>query len=109
MKSFKPVILLIAVLAFISFNSCKKAAVVGCGTANYNYAVELQDESAAVSAAAQAYGTDQSSANCNAYIDALNDYLDAAEDIDDCVPVGSKDDYRAAIDASRQSLDGVQC
>ena len=57
--------------------SCREANVVTC-----NYAQELQDESANLSNAAQAYGLDQTSANCEAYRQAFMDYLDEAEKLD---------------------------
>ncbi|PHN01787.1 hypothetical protein [Flavilitoribacter nigricans] len=80
----------------------------GCA-ANFNWTVELQDEANVLSNAAQAYAQDPTTENCNTYKDAYQDYLDAAEDIDFCVPAADQAAYDAAIEDARDSLDDLQC
>lgn len=108
MNLIKPLLLIAAIVSLTASTGCRKTAL-GCGTANYNYVTELQDEANELAAAAQAYGQDQSQANCNAYIKALNDYLDAADDIDNCVPAADRSAYNQAIDDARASVNQIQC
>lgn len=97
-------------LSLLSTLACSKdnPGPGGCA-ANFNYAVELQDESSALSAAASAYGNDPSTANCNAFKAAYQDYLDAAEDIRPCVLQADLSAYQAAIDDARDDLDDLTC
>ncbi|MEM6802781.1 MAG: hypothetical protein AAF696_15335 [Bacteroidota bacterium] len=92
-------------LLLLSLNySCEESVAATC-----NYTQELQNETEAVSAAAAAYGQDQSTANCEAYRQAYLDFLDAAEKLDNCVPSSERDAYRQSIDAAQQSLNGLSC
>ncbi|GJM31078.1 MAG: hypothetical protein DHS20C18_00790 [Saprospiraceae bacterium] len=89
--------------------SCKKDDDgSSCGD-NFNYALELQAESSNLSAAAQTYAQDQTQENCEAYKTAVQNYLNAAADLDNCVPVGDRAAYQQAIDDSQDSLDALQC
>ena len=54
-----------------------------------------------ISEAATAYGTDQSTANCEAYRAAINDYID---ELDDCDLVTQE-----TIDAFKASRDDLSC
>lgn len=101
---------LMMIFAFTISSACSKdnPGPAGCA-ANFNYAVELQTEATNLSNAASAYAQDQSTANCNAYKDAYQDYLDAAEDVDLCVPTGDRAAYQAAIDEARNELNNLQC
>ena len=78
----------------------------GCG---YAWSVRIADEAQALSAAAQAYGQDPTTENCEAYRKAYQDYLDEAEDIKPCVPAGEKDDFQDNIDEAREELNKLQC
>ena len=91
--------------------ACSKddpASPGGCA-ANFNYAVELQAEATALSNAASAYANDQSTENCNAYKAAANAYLDAAVDLDNCVPTADRAAYEAAIDDARVNVNALTC
>ena len=57
-------------MAIPFLNSCKKDDPVSC-----NYATEVQNEVNALSAAASAYGNDPSTANCNAFKTAYQNYI----------------------------------
>lgn len=74
-----------------------------------NWAVELADEAEALSNAATAYANDPTTANCEAYRQAFQDYLDEAEDLNLCVPTTDQAEYQQAIDDAQQSLDDLQC
>lgn len=90
--------------------ACSKdsAGPAGCG-ASYNWSVEIQAEGNALGVAASAYAQDPTTENCNAYKAAYQDYLDAAEDIDNCVPSADRAAYQAAIDDARDNLDALTC
>jgi len=108
MNRLKLMVWLLGVASMFFLSSCEGDGPSGCGD-NFNYAVELQAESTALSNAAQAYANDQSTANCEAYRTAVSNYLDAAEDLDNCVLTTQRDDYQAAIDAARDNLDALAC
>ncbi|MCB0619851.1 MAG: hypothetical protein KDC41_14310 [Saprospiraceae bacterium] len=79
-----------------------------CGT-NFNYTLDLQDEADALSAAASTYAANPTTANCNAFVSAYQDYLNAAEDIADCVPTADQAAYQQAIDDAQAALSALAC
>jgi hypothetical protein len=77
------VLCLLILVSFFGIGSCKKKATNPdyCGTA---WATQVSDEVSAMSVALQAYITDQSPANCNAYKSAVQKYLDALKPFANC-------------------------
>ncbi|MEL6925782.1 MAG: hypothetical protein AAFO94_17180 [Bacteroidota bacterium] len=103
------VILLLFAIAFLSTTACKKETVSTCG-ANWVLANEVSDEINALSVAVNDYAQDQSTANCNAYVAALNDYIDAVEALEDCArSVGQLQEFNEAIEDARDDLNSFQC
>jgi hypothetical protein len=99
------------VLAVFVSTACSKdnpANPAGCA-AGFNWGVELQAEATALSNAASVYAQDQTTENCNAYKAAFQAYLDAAADIDVCVPTGQRAEYNAAINDAQANLDALVC
>ncbi|MCB0638451.1 MAG: hypothetical protein KDC54_17595 [Lewinella sp.] len=101
----------LALVTAALFLGCKKEDnnPNGCGTANYNYTLEIQAEAQAFSDAAAAYAQDQSTANCLAYQSAAQAYLDAAADLDNCVPSAQRPSYLQAIADAQVELDALSC
>ena len=106
MKTIKMLLLSLVLSGLVCFVSCKKDDdPSGC-----NYVTETQDELDALSAAATAYGNDPSTANCQAYKNAYQAYLNELEDHIDCATVnGQHDELQSAIDSAQASLDQLQC
>lgn len=104
MNSFQKIITLFLISPLFLSISCRETAPVTC-----SYTQELADESTALSNAATAYGTDPTSANCEAYRQAFLDYLDEADRLDDCVIGAERDAYRQAVDDARMSLEALAC
>jgi|SRR6187200_1237843 len=78
---------------------------VGC-----NYATETQDELNALQAALDAYSANQSTANCQAYVSAYQNYLNELEDHIECATLsGQQAELQALIDQSQDTLDNWQC
>ena len=78
---------------------------VGC-----NYATETQDELNALQAALDAYSANQSTANCQAYVSAYQNYLNELEDHIECATLsGQQAELQAFIDQSQDTLDNWQC
>jgi hypothetical protein len=78
---------------------------VGC-----NYATEVQDEVDALTAAATAYGNDPTPANCQAYKNAAQNYLNELQDHVECAALsGQQAELQAAINATQDSVDAIQC
>ena len=75
------------------------------------WATELSDEMNAMSSAAQAYATDQSTANCNAYKQAAQDYLNALKPYGDCTLLTGQDRiaWENALADAQESLDDMDC
>jgi hypothetical protein len=101
---YKAICLLI-VVSFLGMGSCKKKSTDPdrCGTA---WSTQLSTQINAVTAAAQAYGTDPSAANCNALKTAYQNYLNALEPFTDCAAwtAQQKDDLQTAIDEAQQQV-----
>ena len=105
MRTIHKLVVGICIIAAIPFlNSCKKDDPVSC-----NYATEVQDELNAVNAAATAYGNDPSTANCNAFKSAYQNYLNALEDHSNCVLAEQQAAYQQALDDAQAAIDGFQC
>jgi hypothetical protein len=80
-----------------------------CG-ANFNFTSELMQEAQTLQNAAQVYAMDQSTANCQAWVDAYGDYLDAARDLENCaIAAGQQAQYNQAIDDAEEALNQLQC
>lgn len=99
------VLCLLVVVTFIGLGSCKKKATDPdyCST---SWATQLSTEVNALSAAAQAYATEQTPANCNAYKTAYQNYLDALEPFGDCAlwTTQQKEELQDAIDEAQQQI-----
>lgn len=78
--------------------------------ANYtNWATGFQAELTAMTNAATAYATDPTPANCQAYKDAANDYIDALEGVRSCVLASQLTAYNASIQQARDAIAAISC
>lgn len=79
-----------------------------CSTA---WASELANELEAMMNAAQAYGLNPTVANCNAYKEAAQDYVDALEPYGNCATLTGQDRvaWQNAVDNAQQELDNLTC
>ncbi|MFT4534115.1 MAG: putative small secreted protein [Saprospiraceae bacterium] len=84
----KKLLYLALVICVVSLASCGG----GCDT------LDISEAATKISEAAQAYGADQSTANCDAYKAAIDQYI---SDLDDCdlVPQETIDEFQAERDA----------
>ena len=81
---------------------------VDCTEANLeqNWANEFQ----AVINAGTAYASDPSSGNCNAYKDALKEYLDVIDDFEECADeVDEQESFNEALKEANDAIDSLQC
>lgn len=74
-----------------------------------NYTTELQAEVDAFIAAATAYSQDQSNANCLEYKASLLAYINAADDLNDCVPASQQAAFEASLDDAEISANALPC
>jgi hypothetical protein len=99
------VISFLIILSFLGVGSCKKKATDPdyCGTA---WATQVSSEINAVSTAAQLYASDPSTANCNAYKTAYQNYLNALNPFVDCAAwtVQQKNELEDAISEAQQQI-----
>jgi len=93
------------IVSFLGVGSCKKKATDPdyCSTA---WATQVTSEINAVSAAAQTYASDPTTANCNAYKAAYQNYLNALNPFVDCASwsVQQKNELEDAIDEAQQQI-----
>lgn len=95
-------------ISVIATTACSKSSsAVGCGTASWW--TEVESELSAVSDAAVTYGTDPTSSNCEAYISAYQQYINALRDVDNCVAGVNRQEYNAALDEAEEALDDLEC
>jgi hypothetical protein len=75
------------------------------------WASELSNEANAMINAAQVYAASPTPANCNAYKQAAQAYLDALEPYGNCATLTGQDrvDWQNAVDSAQQSVDAMQC
>jgi hypothetical protein len=77
---------------------------------NWNPAIELEDEIAAINAAAQAYAMDQSKENCEAYKQSILDYLDEVRDWEECyILIGQQQEFIEAVEQAEEDAMNIQC
>lgn len=99
------VLFILLVVSFLLIDSCKKKATDPdyCGT---SWATQLSTEITALSTAAQAYATSQTTENCNAYKTAYQNYLDALKPFGDCAAwtEQQKNDLQDAINEAEQDI-----
>jgi len=101
--------LLFLAVAVSGFWTCSKDSKDdSCSAA---WASELSNEVNAMINAATVYGTDQSPANCNAYKQAAQAYLDALEPYGNCATLTGQDrvDWQNALDDAQDSVDALVC
>jgi hypothetical protein len=98
-------------LAFTVLGSwtCKKDSKTdGCTGA---WATELSSQINAMSNAATVYASNPTPANCNAYKQATQNYLDALAPYGNCATLTGQNraDWQAALDAAQASVDAMDC
>lgn len=106
-------LLMIAFLMMATLVACNKDDDdddgVRCGP-NWTPAVELEEEINALSEAAQTYGMDPSTENCEDYKQAILNYLDAIRSWEDCyIAIGQQEEFRRSIEEAEQNAMNIQC
>lgn len=93
---------------FIALSTSCKKSVVGCS--GIAYANELTAELTAVSNASAAYSQDPSTANCNAFKSAYQDYLNGLDKYKNCTfAAQERAAFNEAIAEAQLSLDQLVC
>jgi hypothetical protein len=99
------VLCFLIVVTFLGLGSCKKKATDPdyCST---SWATQLSSEVNALSTAAQTYASNPTTATCNAYKTAYQNYLDALEPFGDCAlwTAQQKTELQDAINAAQQEI-----
>jgi hypothetical protein len=79
----------------------------GCAT---NFAATFQDELEDINTASANFSNDPSTANCEAFKDAYNDYLDALEDWEECANINNQVvEWQQSLDAARAAINDLVC
>ncbi len=90
----------------LALSSCGGDDGVDCNSSEFNSIIN--QEVAAVNAAGQAWATDPTTENCNAFKQAAQDYISAVEDFGNCNDI-SQTDYNMAIQAAREAANSIPC
>ena len=93
---------------FMVFTACSTDDILG-GCGNLNWIQEVEKELNTWVNASNTYSNDPTTANCNNYKSAGNDYLNSLEKIKKCVPGTSKKEFDQAIQEAKTSLDQSNC
>lgn len=106
MKAMRNLFALLALVSVVCVVSCKDDDPATC-----NWSQELQDELNAYTTAANAFAADPTNVEkCNAYRNALQNYLNEAEDLQSCANAsGQGTEYQQALQDAQDALDAFQC
>ena len=76
-----------------------------------SWATDLSNEANAMMNAAQVYASNPTIANCNAYKQAAQDYLDALEPYGNCATLTGQDrvEWQTALDNAQASINAMTC
>lgn len=106
----KQLLLFSAVLGLMTVISCSKSSKAAANCNSNNYTQEFQDELDAVSNATSVYASDPTTENCEKFVDAYLDYIDALESWEDCaISTNQEVEWRQALESARQSAEDIQC
>lgn len=107
----KQIALLFSLTLFIFLTtSCSSDADDTPENCSVAYSQAFEDELLNISNATQTYSADPSTANCEAFKAAYNDYLDALDNWEECaIFYNETAQWQQAIDATRVALDGLMC
>lgn len=111
MKNLKISLIGLSLVALTISPSCNKDNNDNGGPCRgyVSWSLSVTDEAAALSAAASAYGQDQSTANCLKYKEAYNDYIDALDGQSTCVPASQRAAFDQSLDDARAELNNLPC
>lgn len=102
----KKCIMVCSILAF-GLIGCNKDGPAKCFGGSW--VQELSAELTDWTTAAQEYGDNPTTENCNSYKSSLNNYLKALDRIKNCVPKASLGDFNESIDEIMQELNEIDC
>jgi hypothetical protein len=104
MKKLIP--LLVIVLFVISFDSCKKDKGDPDYCTSANWTTQLNDELNTMVTALYAYSANPTTATCNSYKTAVQGYIDALKQFDNCSlwTAEQKAQFHDAVDEAEQDL-----
>ena len=103
-------IITICSLAFMSLTSCSGDDGPGkAACASGLWIQSVQAELNAWTAAAEAYGSDPTTENCQKYKSTGQDYISALDSVKDCVPSQSLADFEGALDEAKTEINNISC
>lgn len=106
----KPLIIACVAFAFLALGCSKSNPLNPVGNCfGGNWAAEYANELQAWSDATAAYSEDPNAETCASYKNAAKAYLDALDDIYDCVPTASRKDLDADIKEAKADIDSEEC
>ena len=107
---------LFALVCLVGITGCKdddddnnvKGGPTGPGCANA-WATDLQDELNVISVAATNFANDPSTANCNAFKAAYQDYLDALKPYGNCAALSGtqRANWQQAVEQAEDNVDSI--
>ncbi|MBK8470929.1 MAG: hypothetical protein IPL33_01245 [Sphingobacteriales bacterium] len=105
MKKLFGIILCLSIIGFTAASCNGKEEDCSATASN------LQGLSTSMADAAIAYGTNPNAANCNAYKNAVQAYIDEAQGLVDCPGLSSteKAQYQQALDTAEANLAALVC
>ena len=99
-------ILFLSFFICVLFIACGDDNGVDCTSQEFNGIIN--NEVQAVNDAGNAWALDPTQANCDAFKQAAQDYIDAIEDFGSCNGI-SQTEYDQAVQAARAAADAIPC
>ena len=95
----------LSILCIIGISSCGGGKTCSVGAFNSDVNAAIQQLNTAINA----YAAEQTEANCNAYKDAAQNYLDEVRTFSDCAADIGQANYDAAVDAAQEAVNSITC
>lgn len=107
----KSLFYLFIVAALMGSESCKKDKNNDPDVCSTSWAAAIQDETSVLANAANAYGTSQTVANCNAYKTAFQAYINALKPYSNCTTLTgtNKQEWQEALNEAQEVVNQLNC
>lgn len=101
--------LLCASILMIGLSSCSKNNPLSSNCLSGSWIQNVETELSNWTEASQAYSQDPSPENCEKNKQAITAYINALDEIIDCVPTVSRSEFDAEIDDARIEISATNC
>lgn len=109
MKNLIPLAFLAIALSFTACGGDDDGNIGPAFCNEQTYGDAVANATTSLSDAAVTYANDPTTANCEAYRTAAQNYLDEVRRFEDCATIGTRDDFRESLREAQESVDMIMC